>query len=86
MTATGLAVFDRTLQETNAWLKIVMGDLKTDDRECAYAALKGTLRGCLAIVCRLHPFKPSRQPQCLKALSHRTFRPLRCWLCRRRSA
>jgi uncharacterized protein (DUF2267 family) len=43
MTAAGLAVFDKTLQETNAWLKIVMGDLKTDDREVAYAALKGTL-------------------------------------------
>jgi uncharacterized protein (DUF2267 family) len=43
MTATGLGVFDKTLQETNAWLKIAMGDLKTDDRECAYAALRATL-------------------------------------------
>ncbi len=43
MATTGLSVFDKTLQETNAWLKIVMAHLKTDDREHAYAALKGTL-------------------------------------------
>jgi uncharacterized protein (DUF2267 family) len=43
MTTTGLSVFDKTLQETNAWLKIVMGHLKTDDREHAYGALKGAL-------------------------------------------
>jgi uncharacterized protein (DUF2267 family) len=43
MTTTGLAVFDKTLQETNAWLKIMMSHLKTDDRERAYAVMKGTL-------------------------------------------
>lgn len=43
MSTTGLSVFDRTLQETNAWLKVVMGDLKTDDRERAYGALKAGL-------------------------------------------
>jgi uncharacterized protein (DUF2267 family) len=43
MATTGLSVFDRTLQENNAWLKIVMGYLKTDDREHAYAALKAAL-------------------------------------------
>jgi uncharacterized protein (DUF2267 family) len=43
MSTTGLPVFDKTLQETNAWLKIVMGELKTDNRERAYSALKATL-------------------------------------------
>jgi hypothetical protein len=32
MSATGLAVFDRTLQETNLWLKELMARLGTDDR------------------------------------------------------
>ena len=43
MSATGLAVFDKTLQETNAWLKVLMHELETDDRERAYGALKATL-------------------------------------------
>ncbi len=43
MATTGLSVFDKTLQETNAWLKIMMSHLKTDDRDHAYAVLKGTL-------------------------------------------
>jgi uncharacterized protein (DUF2267 family) len=43
MSTTGLAVFDKTLQETNAWLKVVMQELETEDRESAYAALKAAL-------------------------------------------
>jgi uncharacterized protein (DUF2267 family) len=43
MSATGLAVFDKTLQETNAWLKVLMHELETDDRERAYGTLKATL-------------------------------------------
>jgi len=43
MSTTGLAVFDKTLQETNAWLKVVMHELETEDRESAYAALKAAL-------------------------------------------
>jgi len=43
MSTTGLAVFDRTLQETNLWLKELMARLGTDDREQAYAVLKATL-------------------------------------------
>jgi uncharacterized protein (DUF2267 family) len=43
MSATGLAVFDRTLQETNLWLKELMARLGTDDRAQAYAILKATL-------------------------------------------
>ena len=43
MSATGLAVFDRTLQETNLWLKELMARLGTDDRTQAYGILKATL-------------------------------------------
>jgi hypothetical protein len=32
MSATGLEVFDTTLQETNHWLKLMMGELGTADR------------------------------------------------------
>jgi len=43
MSATGLEIFDRTLQETNGWLKSVMGQLGTDNRHVAYVVLKATL-------------------------------------------
>lgn len=43
MSTTGLAVFDRTLHETNLWLKEVAEALGTDSREDAYAALKAGL-------------------------------------------
>lgn len=43
MTATGLEVFDKTLQETNHWLKLMMGELQTDSRRTAFAALRGAL-------------------------------------------
>lgn len=43
MSHTGLHVFDKTLQESNIWLKSLMEHLRTDDREYAYAALKATL-------------------------------------------
>lgn len=43
MSITGLTVFDRTLHETNLWLKEVMELLGTEDREDAYAAVKATL-------------------------------------------
>ena len=43
MSTTGLAVFDKTLQETNLWLKELMVRLGTDDREQAYTVLKATL-------------------------------------------
>jgi uncharacterized protein (DUF2267 family) len=42
MSSTGLAVFDRTLHETNLWLKELMEECGLDDREDAYAALKAT--------------------------------------------
>ncbi len=42
MSATGLRVFDHTLQETNIWLKELMEDLGPD-RQRAYDALRATL-------------------------------------------
>ena len=43
MSATGLAVFDTTLQKTNGWLKDLMHELGWDDRHKAYLALRATL-------------------------------------------
>ena len=43
MSATGLEVFDTTLQETNHWLKLMMGELGTADRHAAFGALRGAL-------------------------------------------
>jgi len=40
---TGLAVFDKTLHETNLWLKKLMELLGTHDRAVAYGVLKATL-------------------------------------------
>ena len=44
MSATGLEIFDTTVQETNHWLKLMMGELGTDSRHEAFAALRGALR------------------------------------------
>lgn len=43
MSATGLDTFDRTIHETNHWLRIVMTELKTDNRHHAYIALRASL-------------------------------------------
>jgi uncharacterized protein (DUF2267 family) len=43
MSVTGLEVFDTTLQETNHWLKLMMGELGTDSRQAAFGALRGAL-------------------------------------------
>ena len=42
MSATGLEVFDQTLQKTNLWLKAIMEDLGPD-RQRAYHALRAVL-------------------------------------------
>jgi uncharacterized protein (DUF2267 family) len=42
MSATGLEVFDQTLQKTNIWLKEIMEDLGPD-RQRAYQALRAVL-------------------------------------------
>lgn len=43
MSGTGLDTFDTTIQETNHWLKIMMGELGTDDRRTAFNALRAAL-------------------------------------------
>jgi uncharacterized protein (DUF2267 family) len=43
MSTTGLEVFDTTLQETNHWLKLMMGELGTDSRRAAFGALRAAL-------------------------------------------
>ncbi len=43
MSRTGLEVFDKTLQATNHWLKLMMTELGTDDRRLAFNALRGAL-------------------------------------------
>lgn len=43
MSATGLEVFDSTLQKTNTWLHELMEELAVDDRHLAYSALRVTL-------------------------------------------
>lgn len=43
MSATGLEVFDTTLQKTNQWLRELMQHLAWADRHQAYLALRATL-------------------------------------------
>jgi uncharacterized protein (DUF2267 family) len=43
MSATGLEVFDRTLQKTHIWLGDMMQELGTDDRHQAYTAIRSAL-------------------------------------------
>jgi uncharacterized protein (DUF2267 family) len=43
MSATGLEVFDTTLQKTNLWLNDLMRALAWEDKHKAYLALRGTL-------------------------------------------
>ncbi|HEX8033599.1 MAG TPA: DUF2267 domain-containing protein [Ktedonobacterales bacterium] len=43
MSATGLDVFDTTLQKTNGWLQDLMQALNWTDRHMAYSALRATL-------------------------------------------
>ena len=52
MSATGLKVFDSTIQTTNIWLDDVMKDLGWNDRHRAYHALRAvlhTLRNRLSV-------------------------------------
>jgi uncharacterized protein (DUF2267 family) len=43
MSATGLKVFDTTIQTTNIWLDEIMNDLGWDDRHKAFHALRAVL-------------------------------------------
>ncbi|MBI3864232.1 MAG: DUF2267 domain-containing protein [Planctomycetia bacterium] len=52
MSATGLTVFDTTVQTTNIWLDEIMEELNWNDRHRAYHALRAvlhTLRDHLAV-------------------------------------
>ena len=40
MRLTGLAVFDNTIHATNAWLKELMDQMRWEDRQRAYHALR----------------------------------------------
>jgi uncharacterized protein (DUF2267 family) len=41
--STGLDTFDKTVQESNVWLKAIMDRLDTDDRHRAYSSLRAVL-------------------------------------------
>lgn len=43
MTSTGVATFDKTLQETQVWLDMLMEQAGIEDRHTAYAVLRATL-------------------------------------------
>src|SRR5687768_5992540 len=43
MSATGLNVFDSTLQKTNGWLQAIEDEIGWDNHQEAYLALRGTL-------------------------------------------
>ena len=58
MAREGLEVFDKTLQTTHIWLKRLMEELHTDDRQQAYLALRAVLhalRACLSAPVRPGP-------------------------------
>jgi uncharacterized protein (DUF2267 family) len=43
--STGLDTFDKTVQESNLWLKDIMDRLGTEDRHHAYSTLRAVLHG-----------------------------------------
>jgi uncharacterized protein (DUF2267 family) len=44
MTATGLEIFDRSVQKSNEWLKDLMERLGTDDRRYPHRVLRAYLQ------------------------------------------
>ncbi len=76
MSATGLNVFDMTIQETNHWLRIVMDELKTDNRRLAFAALRGvlhTLRDRIGVANAVH--LGAQLPMLLRGAYYEGWRP-----------
>jgi len=76
MSATGLEVFDRTIHETNQFVKIVMRELGTDDRRMAFGALRGALhalRDHLEIHTMAH--LSAQLPMLLRGLFYEGWRP-----------
>jgi uncharacterized protein (DUF2267 family) len=43
MSKNSLQVFDKTIQETNHWLKVLMEELQTDNRRLAFSVLRAVL-------------------------------------------
>jgi uncharacterized protein (DUF2267 family) len=76
MSNTGLEVFDKTLHETNRYLKIVLRELGTDDRRIALAALRATLH---ALRDRLMPMDAvhlgAQLPMLVRGLYYEDWRP-----------
>lgn len=76
MSATGLEVFDKTIHETNQFVKIVMRELGTDDRRIAFGALRGALhalRDHLDIHSMAH--LSAQLPMLLRGLFYEGWRP-----------
>jgi uncharacterized protein (DUF2267 family) len=78
MSSTGLEVFDRTLQATNEWLKLMMRELGTDNRRHAFNALRAALH---AVRDRIGPDNAihlgAQLPMLLRGAYYEGWRPTR---------
>jgi uncharacterized protein (DUF2267 family) len=76
MSLTGLTAFDHTLSTTNAWLKELMEDLRWDDRQRAYHALRAvlhTLRDRLTVPAAAA--QGAQLPQLVRGVYYEGWRP-----------
>jgi len=76
MSATGLEVFDKTIHETNQFVKVVMRELGTDDRRIAFGALRGALhalRDHLEVHTMAH--LSAQMPMLLRGLFYEGWKP-----------
>jgi hypothetical protein len=46
---TGLAAFDTTLQKPNSWLRDIMQELQSENRQLAYSALRARCTPCVIV-------------------------------------
>jgi uncharacterized protein (DUF2267 family) len=75
MSHTGLQVFDRTVQETNRWLKIVMEELETDNRQVAFSALRIGLHAVRDYIGPIHAVQLGAQlPMLLRGAYYESWR------------
>jgi uncharacterized protein (DUF2267 family) len=76
MSATGLETFDRTIHETNEWLRIVMAELKTNNRHQAYIALRASLHALRDRIGQEHAVHFAAQlPILLRGVFYEGWRP-----------